>query len=719
MTHLSKKFLFYIFSFIFFGYSNAQVSCDADHRVLLTNRLFTPSNLTILPGETVAFINVEGTHNVNGVKNTKTGESFNNPVDFSLPQSVGTNEGVCMGVIKFDVPGVYNYDCSIGFNADLGMVGSINVDAFTIKDLMMGVKSTGEPYLEETFQSTYAMTYYLGRELDSTVDYTVFVPNQNAVDAIKEYMQLGQFDMLSFYDLKPALEYHIVEGVFMAKDLSDGQSLPTMYGQNVSITEEDGVLRVDGAAIISTDYKASNGVVHIIDQTLAPRGLPKASVWDIVEQSPDHNFFEEAIVNVGLRNTLRQQAELDPNGGKPGPFTLFAPTDDAVNALAQSLDMSIVEFMNSSFVDDLANQHIVAGRGEKEKFYDGLVVTNFAREDLTVGVTPTNTFTINGIDIIVTDLLAYNGVVHIIDAAIPIDIPNKSGTCGTWKLEMSDENGDGWNETNVYIYIDDELFSTQTLPFGSSSLFEFGVDSGSMVNIYTLSPNANTAGESYKIFDENNRQIAASGQNGRAVNSLGLLACAEPTDCGMIEVKLLDRIGEGWLQGYLEVYRNKSLYNTIQFFQGDEQSTFIPANFGDVFDFVATEGTFEPRFNSYVVYDADGNILVDQRSDAKFPDNVYNIIACEKDIDDDNNDTTSIVTYTTTTLFPNPVSDKLNITSDRDIQRIVITNLLGQKVYDEPFNPEPLDVSMLGIGSYIIMLETTEGPTFYKISVIR
>jgi hypothetical protein len=284
---------------------------------------------------------------------------------------------------------------------------------------------------------------------------------------------------------------------------------------------------------------------------------------------------------------------------------------------------------------------------------------------------------------------------------------------------MYDENGDGWNETNVYIYIDGELFSTQTLPFGSSSVFEFGVDSGSMVDIYSLSPNANTSGESYKIFDENNRQIAASGQNGRAVNSLGLLACAEPTDCGMIEVKLLDRIGEGWLQGFLEVYRNKSLYNTIQFFQGDEQSTFIPANYGDVFDFVATEGTFEPRFNSYVVYDADGNILVDQRSDAKFPDNVYDIIACERDIDDDNNDTTTIITYTTTTLFPNPVSDKLNITSDRDIQQIVITNLLGQKVYDEPFNPEPLDVSMLEIGTYIIMLETTEGPAFYKISVIR
>ena len=83
MNHFTNKFLLIVFSFILVENSYAQVLCDADHRVLLTNRLFTPSNLTILPGETVAFINVEGTHNVNGIKNSKTGESFNNTVDFS------------------------------------------------------------------------------------------------------------------------------------------------------------------------------------------------------------------------------------------------------------------------------------------------------------------------------------------------------------------------------------------------------------------------------------------------------------------------------------------------------------------------------------------------------------------------------------------------------------------------------------------------------------
>ena len=86
----------------------AQSLCEADHNVLLTDFAFTPNTLEILPGETVAFINIQGTHSVNGVSSTVSGESFNNPVEFSFPQSEGTTEGTCMGVFTFDVPGTYN-----------------------------------------------------------------------------------------------------------------------------------------------------------------------------------------------------------------------------------------------------------------------------------------------------------------------------------------------------------------------------------------------------------------------------------------------------------------------------------------------------------------------------------------------------------------------------------------------------------------------------------
>ena len=323
---------------------NAQVSCEADHRVLLTDYSFSPAELVIAPGETVAFINAEGRHNVNGITNTITGDSFNNPEYFSLAESEGDINGFCMGVVTFNTPGVYNYDCSIGLQAELGMIGKITVDAFTIQDILIQYDIPG------LFKASYAFNSYLGPELNSTDRYTVFVPNEGAVDKIMEEMQLNQFDLLGFYDLKSALEYHVAKGVYMAEDLSDGQSLPTLYGQDLTISNVDGILKVNDAEIISTDYTADNGVIHVINKTLAPSGLPSTSVWDIIEQSDDHQILASAIQIAGFKEPLRQQAELDPNGsttsGKelPGPFTIFAPTDEAINFFSQKIGMTSDEF---------------------------------------------------------------------------------------------------------------------------------------------------------------------------------------------------------------------------------------------------------------------------------------------------------------------------------------------------------------------------------------
>jgi plastocyanin len=77
-----------LFSLFLFTLSFAQA---ADHTVLVSNYSFTPSELTIVPGETVAFINVEGLHNVNGITNTLTGDSFNNPEDFFIPEIEARN----------------------------------------------------------------------------------------------------------------------------------------------------------------------------------------------------------------------------------------------------------------------------------------------------------------------------------------------------------------------------------------------------------------------------------------------------------------------------------------------------------------------------------------------------------------------------------------------------------------------------------------------------
>ena len=108
----------------------AQTDCDgADHTILAGSFYYSPASLTINVGETVAWVNEGGFHDVNGNVSVITGESFDNPEAFSLPSVSGNAMGVCMGIHTFTIPGEYNYDCSIGLHAANGMIGTIIVEA--------------------------------------------------------------------------------------------------------------------------------------------------------------------------------------------------------------------------------------------------------------------------------------------------------------------------------------------------------------------------------------------------------------------------------------------------------------------------------------------------------------------------------------------------------------------------------------------------------------
>lgn len=103
--------------------------CDgADHTVYAGSFYYEPATVTITAGETVAWFNEAGFHDVNGNVSVLTGESFGNPEVFSLPSVNASGMDVCMGTVTFTVPGTYNYDCSIGSHAANGMVGTIIVE---------------------------------------------------------------------------------------------------------------------------------------------------------------------------------------------------------------------------------------------------------------------------------------------------------------------------------------------------------------------------------------------------------------------------------------------------------------------------------------------------------------------------------------------------------------------------------------------------------------
>ena len=694
----------------------AQGPCDADHTVLLIDYEFSPSELTIAPGETVAFINVEGTHSVNGVTNSITGDPFNNPEDFFLNETIGTTAGTCMGVITFSIPGIYNYECGVGFHADLGMVGTINVDGFSISDLL------SSNTLPESFQSAYAMNSYHSNVIDpnSTSDinlngadsYTVFLPNGAAVDAIRDEFgdpEISQFDLLGFLDLPATLRYNIVEGVYMAEDLQDGQLLMTTYGQNLTVSEVNGAFMVDDATIISTNHTADNGVVHIINKTLAPAGLPAMSVWDVIEDSEDHQFLEDAVTVAGFKTLLRKQSEIVGNSESPkGPFTVFAPTDAAFQAFAQSAGMATNDLLYSSIIDDLVAKHIVESRNLSADISNNQTLMNADGEYVLMTVNNDGIF-VDGIQITVTDVLAYNGVVHIIDAVLPVDIPSPEGTCGTWTLYMFDDVGDGWYGSQLYVEVDGEIVSIETGPAGNYSTFEFGVDDGDIVNLYYLGYGSVSYEESYVLTDANNQEIAASGQSGLPVNSVGLLACPEIPSCGYLEIVMSNEYGYGWEYNTLDVYRNGSFYLSIPFYYGEEQTTQVPVNNGEFLDFVYIGGqSSEPALEGYTIYGPDGSVLVNQEISGQIPESTLDIVVCESQSGIES------LLANQVKVFPNPATNYIKIEADSFWlgSDILLTDAQGKEIKTwKVWNGMELDLSNIPSGLYLIELNSTDQKT--------
>ena len=99
--------------------------------------------------------------------------------------------------------------------------------------------------------------------------FTVFAPTDTAFAALPA----GTVDDL----LKPEnkgkltsiLLYHVVPGTVMSSDLTEGMSASTVEGSKVTITL-DGGAKVAGATVVTPDIKASNGVIHVIDQVILP-----------------------------------------------------------------------------------------------------------------------------------------------------------------------------------------------------------------------------------------------------------------------------------------------------------------------------------------------------------------------------------------------------------------------------------------------------------------
>ncbi len=231
--------------------------------------------------------------------------------------------------------------------------------------------------------------------------FTVFAPSDDAFASLPD----GALDALLADPelLTRVLLYHVVPGRVLASEVVGLSSATTVNGADVTITAEGGTVMIDDATVIATDIEATNGVIHVIDDVLFPE-----VVFDIIQTAQDAGGFGTLLAALGA-------AGLTDFLGGDGPFTVFAPTDDAFAALpAHTIEALLAD---TDRLTDILTYHVVAGAVTSD-----VVVTLPSAETLngaSVQITVEGgSVMVDGASVTVVDIEATNGIIHVIDAVL-------------------------------------------------------------------------------------------------------------------------------------------------------------------------------------------------------------------------------------------------------------------------------------------------------------
>ena len=242
--------------------------------------------------------------------------------------------------------------------------------------------------------------------------FTVFAPTNAAFENLLSALSISAEDLLAQPQLADVLLYHVVAGSVMSGDLQNGMTAETLGGQMITVDLSEGV-KINTSAVITADIKASNGVIHVIDTVLIPETFqlasataPLPSIVDIAVSNPDFSILVAALAKAELVEAL--QAE--------GPFTVFAPTNAAFEALLGELGITAEELLGQPQLADVLLYHVVSGPVLSPDLQTGMTAGTPGGQSITVDLT--DGVKINKSAVEIADIQASNGVIHVIDSVL-------------------------------------------------------------------------------------------------------------------------------------------------------------------------------------------------------------------------------------------------------------------------------------------------------------
>jgi uncharacterized surface protein with fasciclin (FAS1) repeats len=274
---------------------------------------------------------------------------------------------------------------------------------------------------------------------DETQSFTVFAPTDAAFAMIDpDTLDLLLADTEALSDV---LLQHVVSGEVgsITAYTLNGLSAATVSGAEipVSINSELDTLTFGGATITTTDIYTTNGVIHVIDMVVVADvelPSPTASIVDVAVANGSFTTLVAALQATGLDTVLD-----DPDA----TFTVFAPTDAAFGLLGQGAVSALLD--DPDTLKNILLYHVIQG---SEVLQDGALtvaqseankveMANGAETALSLA---NNTLFVNKSAVALADVMADNGVIHVVDQVI--SVPGAKGEPTQSIVDIAASNDD-------------------------------------------------------------------------------------------------------------------------------------------------------------------------------------------------------------------------------------------------------------------------------------
>lgn len=243
----------------------------------------------------------------------------------------------------------------------------------------------------------------LAKALKSKGPFTVFAPTDEAFAKLPKGTVETLLKPENKAKLAAILKYHVVPGKVTAAKVVKLKHAQTLKGSSVQIRAKKGTVMIDNAKVVKTDIACSNGVIHVIDTVI----LPRPDIIDTAVKAGSFKTLAAAIKAAGLIKPLKGN----------GPFTVFAPTDEAFAKLPKGTVENLLKPENKDKLAAVLKYHVVSGNVLASDVVKLKKAKTLQGSSVRISVSDRKVM-VDDAQVVKTDVLAGNGVIHVIDSVI-------------------------------------------------------------------------------------------------------------------------------------------------------------------------------------------------------------------------------------------------------------------------------------------------------------